>query len=320
MVAELTLKTLAEQLAPEEGYNLTALPSLRLLRSNRPLTHTPVLYDPGIVFVFQGCKRGYWGDDCYVYGEGQFLAVTLPIPFSMETEASAQEPLLALYCQLDIPLAATILAKMERAQQHLSAGQDVSVAIEAMPVASAMMASTMDAALSASLERLLRVLLDPMEARMLGEAALAEVYYRVLCGEQRRQLQQAMVQHSHFGRIAQVLEHIHHHYAEALEVTTLASLVGMSEPSFYQHFKSVTRYSPMQYVKMTRLHQARLLMLHERMSAAQASHAVGYESPSQFSREFRRLFGLAPRQEAERLRSAYALPPKEEPQRYVASH
>src|SRR3954465_9189381 len=92
---------LLRKLAPDEGYNLTALPSVRILRSNRALSRTPVLYDPGIVIVCQGRKRGYFGDTLYVYDAQHYLAVAVPVPFSMETDATPMHPLLAVYLHLD---------------------------------------------------------------------------------------------------------------------------------------------------------------------------------------------------------------------------
>ncbi len=109
-----SLAPLVRALAPSEGYNLTALPRVRLLRSDRPLSRTPVLYDPGIVIVCQGSKRGYFGERTYVYDAHQYLAVSVPVPFTMETDASADAPLLALYLHLDFPLAAELMLEIDR--------------------------------------------------------------------------------------------------------------------------------------------------------------------------------------------------------------
>src|SRR5215475_5403123 len=106
---------LLHALAPDEGYNLTALPSVRILRSDRALSRTPVLYDPGIVIVCQGRKRGYFGDQLYLYDEHHYLAVSVPVPFSMETDATEQRPLLALYLHLDFTLAAELAVQIDRA-------------------------------------------------------------------------------------------------------------------------------------------------------------------------------------------------------------
>src|ERR1700743_3243617 len=108
------MSALLRALAPDEGYNLTALPSVPILRSNRALSRTPVLYDPGIVIVCQGRKRGYFGEQLYLYDERHYLAVSVPVPFSMETDATPEHPLLALYLHLDFTMAAELAAQIER--------------------------------------------------------------------------------------------------------------------------------------------------------------------------------------------------------------
>jgi len=105
---------LLKTLAPQEGYNLTALPDVRILRSDRPLARTPVLYDPGIVIVCQGSKRGFFGDQVYLYDEQHYLAVAVPVPFTMETAASAEHPLLAIYLHLDFSVATELLLVLEQ--------------------------------------------------------------------------------------------------------------------------------------------------------------------------------------------------------------
>ncbi|MGV6489685.1 AraC family transcriptional regulator N-terminal domain-containing protein [Stenotrophomonas bentonitica] len=305
----LPLAPLVRALAPVEGYNLTALPSVRVLRSDRPLSRTPVLYDPGIVIVCQGCKRGYFGQRTYVYDANQYLAVSVPVPFTMETDASAESPLLALYLHLDFPLAAELMLEIDRHGISSDVAQPQS-----------MMSSPLDDAMQLTLERLLRALADPVESILFGPQLLRELYYRVLTGPQGAVLRAALSQQGRFGKIAKALERIHSNYAQALDVARLAQSAGMSTPSFHSHFKAVTCTSPMQYLKSTRLHQARLLMAREGMTAAAACHAVGFESTSQFSREFKRLFGLTPAKEAQRMRESFAIPQAWPGASYVSSH
>ena len=123
-----------------------------------------------------------------------------------------------------------------------------------------------------------------------------------------------------FGRIGRSLSLIHAGYAEPLDVAQLAEEAGMSVPSFHSHFKAITQVSPMQYVKATRLHQARLLMVRQDLTAEAASHAVGYTSASQFSREFKRLFGLTPAAETKRMRASFAVPEAFADSTFVSSH
>ncbi|WP_414636905.1 AraC family transcriptional regulator [Acerihabitans sp.] len=296
-------------LAPEEGYNLTTLPGVRLLRSNRPLARTPVLYDPGVVIVCQGCKRGYFGSRVYLYDEQHYLAVSVPVPFVMETDASPERPLLAIYLHLDFKVAAELMIQIDR----------LGVSMPAAPPQS-MMSSPMDTALRSSVLRLLETLDQPMNAAILGPAIVRELYFRILTGAQGSAMRSALAMHGQFGKISKALQRIHAAYAQPLDLPQLAREAGMSVPTFHSHFKAITSTSPMQYVKSTRLHQARLLMVRQGMTAAAASHVVGYESPSQFNREFKRLFGLPPAEETRRMRENFAVPPVHSGSDYVSSH
>ncbi len=164
---------LLRALAPDEGYNLTALPSVRILRSNRALSRTPVLYDPGIVIVCQGRKRGYFGDQLYLYDERHYLAVSVPVPFNMETDATPERPLLALYLHLDFTLAAELAEQIDR--------EGVAERVQAPQ---SMMSTPMDDAMQASVLRFLEAMHRPLDAVVLGPGLLRELYFRVLTGAQ----------------------------------------------------------------------------------------------------------------------------------------
>ncbi|WP_245200030.1 AraC family transcriptional regulator [Herbaspirillum sp. LeCh32-8] len=303
-----TLTSLLARLAPHEGYNLSALPDVRFLRSNRPLATTPVLYDPGIVIVCQGRKRGFFGDEVYLYDASHYLAVSVPVPFTMETDASAAEPLLAIYMHLDFRLAADLMLEIDR---HGGA---------APSEPRGMLSTPMDASMQASVLRFLQAMSDPMQAAILGPSLVRELYFHVLAGEQGHSLRAALTMQGQFGKIARALRRIHAAYTQALDVDSLARESGMSVPSFHAHFRNVTRTSPMQYLKSTRLHQARLLMVRNGITAAAASGEVGYESPSQFSREFKRLFGRSPVEEVRRMKAEFAIPPPHAGSPFVSSH
>lgn len=301
--------TLLRALAPEEGYNLTVLPDVRILRSDRALSRTPVLYDPGIVIVCQGRKRGYFGDQVYLYDEQHYLAVAVPVPFTMETDATPEHPLLAIYMHLDFRVAAGLMIQIDR--QRVPAYADAP---------QSMMSSPMDSALRMSVLRFLEAMNQPLDATILGSALVRELYFRVLTGAQGNAMRAALAMQGQFGKIGKALRRIHATYAQPLDLSQLASEAGMSVPTFHSHFKAITRTSPMQYVKSTRLHQARLLMVRQGMTAEAACHAVGYASPSQFNREFKRLFGLTPAAETRRMRESFAVPPAFAESDYVSSH
>ncbi|SHM51682.1 AraC-type DNA-binding protein [Rhizobacter sp. OV335] len=299
---------LLKRLAPREGYTLTALPDVRFLRSDRPLASTPVLYEPGIVIVCQGRKRGFWADQLYLYDAQHYLAVSVPVPFTMETDASAEEPLLAIYLSLDLSVLASLALQVD----------ELADVAPSAPVG--MFSTPMDDALAQTVLRLLEAMNSPVEAVVLGPAIVREIYFRVLTGEQGASMRAALASQGQFGKIAKAVRRIHTTFGDRLTVDRLAREAGMSVPTFHAHFRTVTRSSPMQYLKSVRLHQARLLMLRNEKTASAASIEVGYESASQFSREFKRFFGLSPTEEVARLKSSFALPPAPGKQGWVTSH
>lgn len=299
---------LLKRLAPEDGYTPTALPGVRLLRSNRPLALTPVLYEPGIVIVCQGRKRGFWAGRTYLYDAQHYLAVALPVPFTMETDASADEPLLAIYFSLDFTVLAGLALQLDELTDR------------PMLPPVGMVSTPMDEALAQTTLRFLEAMDCPVEAALLGPSIVREIYFRVLIGEQGASLRAALSGQGRFGRVVRAVRRIHTAFAERLSVEDLAREAGMSVPSFHAHFRTVTHNTPLQYLKSVRLHQARLLMLRQGRSAAAAGHDVGYESASQFSREFKRFFGRSPGEEVARLRASFAMPAATGPHDWVSSH
>jgi len=161
---------------------------------------------------------------------------------------------------------------------------------------------------------------QPLEAAVLGPALLRELYFRVLTGAQGNALRSALGMQGQFGKIGKALRHIHLAYAQPINLAQLAREADMSVPTFHSHFRAVTRTSPMQYLKSTRLHPARLLMVRQGMTAEAAGYAVGYASASQFNREFKRIFGLPPVAEVRRMRKNFAIPLAQAASEYVTSH
>lgn len=303
------LVSLLLKLAPKEGYNQTLLPNVRILRSDRPLSRTPVMYDPGIVIVCQGRKRGYFGHQVYLYDEQHYLAVSVPVPFTMETDATPEHPLLAIYMHLDFQVAAELMIQITSYDMTLP-----------KDIPQSMMSSPMDTTLKTSVLRFIEALNKPIDAEILGPALMREVYFRVLTGAQGSAMQAALAMQGQFGKISKALRSIHTTYANSIDLSQLAAEAGMSVPTFHSHFKAITNTSPMQYVKSTRLHQARLLMVRQGITAEMACLSVGYTSPSQFNREFKRLFGLTPAAETKRMRENFFIPPAFPNSDYVSSH
>jgi AraC-like DNA-binding protein len=288
---------LVKVLAPNEGYSPTALDGVRLMRSDRSMPRRPVLYEPSICIVCQGRKRGYLGDEVFIYDAQQYLVLSVPLPFEGETEASPEEPFLAVGIRIDLAVAAELLLGLDEAGGT------------AAPAPVGIVATPLDDQLADAVLRLLNALTTPVEARLIGPSIVREIYFRVLTGEQGGAIRAALTHQSQFGKIAKALRRIHAEYNGDLDVGGLAQECGMSVPAFHVHFKAVTQTSPIQYVKATRLHRARLLMVQSGTSAALAAAQVGYESASQFSREFKRFFGRTPQEEAASMKSAMAAAP-----------
>ena len=284
-------------LAPTEGYTMSGLDGVTLMRSNRALPRTPALYEPSIVIVAQGRKRGFHGGGTFVYDAQHYLALAVPLPFDIETEASPQEPMLGIALRIDPAMTAELALAIDEATPHA----------EVPP--RTLFATALDDRIGDATVRLLDALSNPGESKLFGPGIMREITYRVLTGEQGGSLRAALSQGSHYGRIAKALRRIHAHYDRQLEVAVLADEASMSVPAFHTHFKAVTATSPIQYIKAMRLHQARLLMIRNGVTAATASERVGYESPSQFSREFKRLFGRSPLEEARHLKDLLDLAP-----------
>lgn len=285
------LVELLSSLATGEGYTPSRLDGVRFMRSSHGAPRHPVVYEPGIFLIAQGRKRGYLGGDVFTYDAKNYLVLSVPLPFECEVEATPAEPLLGLSVRIEPVTIAELLMEID---DHPTAAVPLPRGIYATPVNE----SLCDAA-----TRLLEALTSPSDARILGPQIVREITYRVLRGEQGDALRAVAVRHGSFGQIAKALRRMHASYAESLDVEQLARESGMSVSTFHHNFKAVTSSSPLQYLKTIRLHQARLLMVHDGLPAGNAAGRVGYESPSQFSREFKRLFGSSPAEEAARLRN-----------------
>ena len=291
------MTSLLGSLATLEGVHPSALDGVQLMRASKPIPRMKVLYDPGIVIVGQGRKRGYLGDQVYTYDAHNYLVLSVPLPFECETEASPEQPMLAVSIRVDLAVLGELLMKMDGGHRS---------ATPAMP--QGIYSTKLDARLSETAVRLLECLTDPAEARILGLQIVREITYRVLCGRQGGALRAAAALHSRFGQVNRTVQRIHIEYACNLTVEELADTAGMSASAFHQNFKAVTSTSPLQYLKTIRLHKARMLMVHEGMRAGIAAERVGYESSSQFSREFKRLFGTSPIEETARIRRMLGVP------------
>lgn len=253
-----------------------------LLRVSDFTPREPVLYEPSAVFVLQGAKHGFVGDRHVVYDQSRYLVLSVPLPFECETHATPENPLLGVYVRMSREVIADLLSTMQWSESMM---HHPPVTIEAAP---------MDDRLLENILRLLETMQSPAEWAVLGPQLVREITYRVLVGPQGHGLRALVGSDGHFSQINQVLQRIHSHFAEPMTIAELASSVGMSPSVFHLHFRAITSTSPMQYIKSIRLHKARSLMRYEGLGASVAATRVGYESASQFGREFKRMFGYSP--------------------------
>ena len=260
------------------------------MRVSASMCKGPVVYNASIVIIAQGRKVGYVGEHVYTYDANNYLVLSVPLPFECATYAAPDGPLLGVSISVNPGMLGELLLEMD---DHPPSSETIS-GIYATPLTGELT----DAAV-----RLLETLHSPSESRILGPQIVREIMYRVLCGEQSGALRAVATRQGHFAQIGRVLRRIHENYAEPFQIEHMAREASMSVSTFHQSFRAVTSTSPLQYVKTIRLHKARLLMAQQGVNASEAARSVGYESSSQFSREFKRFFGDTPTEEAARMRA-----------------
>lgn len=271
--------------APAIGPNPTHWPSLQLLRIVAPTRKTAMLYEPSLCLVARGKKRAHFGGRVYEYSPARYLLTALPLPVEAEiVEGTPERPTLALVLKLDVAQVAQLVLELGDEAPTPAGGQAES------PMYTAPITEELERAVA----HLIHVGADATRCRVLGPGAAKEVLYHLVVGEQGARLRELALRDAVSQRVARAVKYVHEHFAEAIDVDTLARTTGMSSSTLYHRFKEVTTLSPIQYQKRVRLHQARLLMLARGLGASEAAFQVGYSSPSQFSREFKHLFGEPP--------------------------
>ncbi len=269
----------------------TAIPGLSLFRRDQPAPPAVCMIEPSLILVGRGEKRLWVGGEGYSYDPSRFLVTSLDLPANSEVlVASPEQPCVGLVLKLDVSMLAEVITKVGLpAKRHSSTGAGAGI-------------GDMSCALQGALERLL-ALLDESEAiPLLAPLVLREIHYRLLHTDQGARLRQITAVDGQGYRIAKAIDWLKVNYSAALRIDELAARVQMSAPTFHHHFRQLTGMSPLQYQKWLRLNEARRLMLMERLDVSRAAFAVGYESPSQFSREYARLYGTAPSRDMALLR------------------
>jgi AraC-like DNA-binding protein len=275
--------------APETGMYGTAVPCLSLFRADRPTLPIPSVYDASLCLIAQGAKRVSIGEHSLDYDAERYLIVSVDLPMTGHIiEAAPEKPYLC--CKIDLDLSA--LADLIVDGHESRAGADPALAVYPGDP------DLIDAAC-----RLVTLLEKPEAIPVLAPLIEREIVYRLLSGPHGSTLRQLAAADSHLNQVSRAIAQIRGRFREQLRIREIAAAAGMSESSLHEHFKAVTRLTPLAYQKQLRLQEARRLMLVEGASAGTAGFAVGYESASQFSREYRRLFGAPPRQDVERMQA-----------------
>lgn len=288
-----TISKLVESIAQTDGDFATPIPALTIFRRSAVTSPMPCVFGLGLAVAVQGGKRVTLGDKIFDYGPGQSLVTSVDLPVvSYVTRADTVEPYLGLRLDLDARAIAQAAAEMNF-PSPLTGG--VSRAISVV---------TLDDGLLDALTRLIRLLSEPQLIPLIAPLIQQEIVVRLLSGEHGPTLRHLVTVGSPSQQIAKVISWLKLHYTENVQINELAAKAHMSPSTFRQHFRVVAGMSPLQYVKNLRLQDARQGMLNEDLDAGSAAVRVGYESASQFSREYTRLFGQPPLRDIKRLREA----------------
>ena len=289
-----TLAGLTQRIArwTEAGEQFTtAVPGLSLYRRTAPTEPTTGMYEPSICLVAQGAKRVQLGDDTYVYDANHYLITSVHLPTLVQvTDASPEKPYLGLRLTFDLREVSQLMAdshlpppKTQQSNRGMATGEVTQSLVNAF-------------------ERLIDLLDAQEDIPILAPVIQREIVYRLLVGDQGARLRQIAATGSQSHQIARAIDWLKGNFAAPLRIDDLAKKASMSPSTFHHHFRSMTALSPLQYQKQLRLQEARRLMLSDRLDAATAAFQVGYESPSQFSREYSRLFGAPPLRDITTLR------------------
>ncbi|MGE4470684.1 MAG: AraC family transcriptional regulator N-terminal domain-containing protein [Desulfovibrio sp.] len=262
------------------------LKGVRFFKDTRQVLRRPMLYNPGICIVASGHKLAFLGRRKFRYDVDNYLVTSVAMPFECESFPNAEAPLLGLFIDIDMARLNDLISQMDLETGIANPG-DENFPLGIGP--SAMDEDMKDAAI-----KLLKALRSDREARILAPALVREIYYRALCGAQAPVLYSLARGSTCFAQVGRVIHMMEGEYARKLDVGQLAEAANMSVSAFYKAFKEVTADSPLQYLKKIRLNKARDLIVQRQMKAYLAADQVGYESPSQFSREFKRYFGQSP--------------------------
>lgn len=269
---------------PGAGNYPTSISGVRIVRRNNPTEFLRCFYNPSCILVLQGLKHMLYGDENLVYTRGQYVVSCTDIPVSSRVAAATEdEPFVVLILELDSNIISNLILEIKLPKSIDTDTKTLGI-------------TDTDEELLDAFYRLALLLEKPeTEQQIMAPIIIKEIYYRLLTGPLGSQLRLINTKGTRSNQIAQAISLIKEHYREKLNMDEIAQKVNMAPASFYRNFKKVTKVSPLQYQKQLRLNEAQRLMLSGEHNAESASYIVGYESPTQFSREYKKMFGNPPK-------------------------
>ena len=278
--------SLLERQATQDGLNPTSVNNLFIGRSTQPDPYQPQVYPPAIVIGAQGRKFVYLEGKRYEYGDGNLMALFVPMAVECEgVEASPEKPMLTALITIDLNRITKMILNMDRFEKTpIKPDAGDASAIFSAPIKDNLLDATI---------RLLRTLDNPSEAAILGESIIDEIYFRILSEEQGGRLKYLLQQRGQIQQVSKAVEYLHQHLDQSVSVDDLADIVNMSSSGFHKKFKQVMHLSPLQYAKSIKLNRAQTYIM-DGKSVTEASYMVGYNNLAQFSREYKRHFGILP--------------------------
>jgi AraC-like DNA-binding protein len=272
------------------------LKGVRFFKDTKHVKRRPMLYNPGICIVASGHKVAYLGEQVFRYDADNYLVTSVSMPFECESFPSQEVPLLGLFIDIDMGQLNDLISQMD-VKEDIDRLRHNEHPLGLGP-------SALDQDMKDAAVKLIKALRTEREARILAPGLVREIYYRALCGTQAPVLYALVRGSNSFAQVARVITMMEGSFSEKLDVQQLADSAHMSVSAFHKAFKEITTESPLQYLKKIRLSRAKDLIVQRNMKAYMAADAVGYESPSQFSREFKRHFGHSPAEIMREMRSA----------------
>ena len=283
-----TINTLCEILgfSGQHGFCDTYIPQVTLFRASHHEPSCPQKYDSGLSFILQGYKMGQANGQTFRTGSDRFLILTNSYPILCETVASEERPVIGLYVRFDMTELLRLTQVLGEERKARPGDEDYA--------SQALISCPMNEAIRSELQDLITTLHSRTASKALGSSCLTRLFYQVMMLPQGAALKALAHSESKLARVSSAMRYIEANLGAKITIDDLASQAGLSASAFHRIFKEATEESPLQYLKKIRLNKAKNLMVYQGKSVFSAATEVGYESPTQFSREFKRYFGLPP--------------------------